>query len=212
LTSAHGLEGNTPIGEAHSSVPDLPDLQAQGSIVWGPESVEPMAEVCPHQARKVVLDEGACVRPDPWPSPSVVIVDPDARSGSASQLKGEQNIHSPSGGRELHAAPSAPPNYSSSFSPFPSDAIARENPPGEGAASEWSPTDICPKTLETAEPRITKTYRKQGEGHQYGVTHLCSLKILDPLGLLVTWGELNPWALMRTDEGECSRLRTPHLH
>ena len=104
-----------------------------------------MAEVRPHQARRPVLDEGACGRPDPWHSLSVVIVDPDARSGSASQLEGEQNIHSPSGGRELHAAPSNLQNYSSSFSPFPSDTIAGENPPGEGAASEWSPTNICPK-------------------------------------------------------------------
>jgi len=86
-----------------------------------------MAEVRAHQARRPVLDEGPCVRPDPWHSLSV-IVDPDARSGSASQLEGEKNIHSPSGGRELHAAPSTAQNYSSSFSPFPSDAIARENP------------------------------------------------------------------------------------
>ena len=122
-----------------------PTCKHRGPSFRGPQPVEPMAEVHAHQARKPVLDEGACMCPDPWHSLSVVIVDPDACSGSASQLEGERDFHSPSGGRELHAAPSAPQNNcSSSFSYFPSDAIARENPPGEGTASEWSPTNICP--------------------------------------------------------------------
>ena len=76
---------------------------------------------------------GARTRPDPWPSLGVIIVDPDTCIGSASQLEGEQNIHVPCVGSELHAAPSAPQIFSS----LPPDTLAHKNSPcGEAAAIE----------------------------------------------------------------------------
>ena len=132
-TSAHPLEGNTPIGGAHRRPLDLPDLQTQGPIVWGSESVavEPMAEVLAPGAEarssRVPVWAPICgtARVSSWSIRMPV-------QGSASQLEGEQNIHSQSVGSELHAVPSTPQNSSSSFSPFPSDTLARENPPGRG--------------------------------------------------------------------------------
>jgi len=147
LTSAQALEGKTPIGEAHARPPDLPNPQRHGSIVWEPASVVPKARVRAHQVRRPIFDEGARTRPDPWPNLGVVIVDPDTCIGSALQLEGEQNIHVPCVGSELHAAPSAPQNSSSSLSPLPpvpppSDTLAHENPShGEGAAAERCATE-----------------------------------------------------------------------
>src|SRR5260221_10887679 len=135
---ARAPEGKTPIGEAHGRPPALPNPQTQGFTVWEPESDDPKARVRAHQARMPVLDEGARTRPDPWPSLGIVNVNPDTCIGSGSQLEGEQNIHIPCVGSEPHAAPSAPQNFPSSFSPFPSppDTLARENlSRGEGAAS-----------------------------------------------------------------------------
>jgi len=63
----------------------------------------------------------------------------DTYFGSALQLEGEQNIHSPSVGSELHAAPSAPQHFT--FSLFPSDTLAYENLPGEGVATERRATE-----------------------------------------------------------------------
>ena len=60
--SAHGLEGKTPIGEAHGPLQNLPDQQTQGSAVWEPESIDPKARVRTHQARRPVVDEGGCMR------------------------------------------------------------------------------------------------------------------------------------------------------
>jgi len=145
---ARAPEGKTPTGEAHGHPHDLPDLQTQGFTVWEPESDDPRARVRTHQARMPVLDEGARPRSDPWPSLGIVNVDSDTCIGSTSQLKGGQNIHIPSVGSELHAAPSAPQNFPSSFSPFPSppDTLAHKNlSRGEGAASEWRAIDIHPE-------------------------------------------------------------------
>ena len=72
LALARIPEGEMPIGEAHGRPPDLPDLQAQGSIIWEPGSVNPNAHARVHQARRLVLDEGAHVRPDPWPNLGIV--------------------------------------------------------------------------------------------------------------------------------------------
>ena len=62
-------------------------------------------------------------------------------------VEGEQNIHVPCAGSELHAAPSAPQIFSSfSPSPLPASSLPDENPSrGEGAVSEWRTTDICPE-------------------------------------------------------------------
>ena len=69
---ARAPEGEMPIGEAHGRPPDLPDLQAQGSTVWEPGFVDPKAHVRAHQVRRPVLDEGAHMRPNPWPNLGVV--------------------------------------------------------------------------------------------------------------------------------------------
>jgi len=105
LTSVRALEGKMPIGEVHGCPPDLPDLQRQGSIVWEPAVVILKAHVHAHQAWRPVPNKGACVHPDPWPSPDIVITKLDACLGSALQPEGEQNIHIPCVGSKLHAAP-----------------------------------------------------------------------------------------------------------
>jgi len=140
LTLAHTLEGNMPIGEAHGRPPDFANPQTQGSTAWEPAFVVPKARVCAHQARNPVFDEGACMRPDPWPNLGIVTINPDTCIGSASQLEGEQNINLPSVGSELHAAPSTPQHFSLSLSPpipSPFDTLMRKNlPRGEGAATK----------------------------------------------------------------------------
>ena len=55
-------------------------------------------------------------------------------------------------GSELHVAPSAPQFFPFSFSTSLPDTLVRENPPGEGAGSEWRTIDIRPKPLKAAEP------------------------------------------------------------
>jgi len=156
------LDLNT-IGEAHGCPPDLPDLQRQGSIVWELAVVVLKAHVHAHQAWRPVPNKGACVRPDPWPSPDIVITKLDACLGSALQPEGEQNIHIPCVGSKLHAAPLAPQNISSSQLPpiWPlSDTLAHANLScGEGAATEqhatkghcsklWKPPDLHIEVLE----------------------------------------------------------------
>ena len=147
LTSARTHEGKMPIREVHSRPPDIPDPQRQGSITWEPASIIPKAHVHIDKAQRPILDEGAHTRPDPWPSLGIVITNLDTYLGSASQLEGEQNIHIPCVGSELHAAPSAPQNSSSSLSPLPpvpppSDTLVRKNPScGEGAAAERCATE-----------------------------------------------------------------------
>jgi len=146
LTSAQAHEGKTPIGEAHGHPPDLTDPRRHSSIIWEPAFIVPKARVRVYQARRPILDEGACTRPNPWPNLGVVIVDPDTCTGSASQLEGEQNINLPSVGCELHAAPSTPQHFSFSPSlpiPLPLDTLVRENPScGEGAATEQRITEV----------------------------------------------------------------------
>src|SRR5579863_4144706 len=78
------------------------------------------------------------------------------------------------------------------------------------------PPSGAPLIIVTPSPgsRLThkqKTYRKQGECHQYRATHLRSLKTLT-LSDLLAWSQTwtrrksNPRALMRTNEGEHCRL------
>jgi hypothetical protein len=59
-------EGKTPVGEVHSHPPDFASLQMQGSTACEPGSVDPKAHVHAYQAWRLSLDEGACMRPDPW--------------------------------------------------------------------------------------------------------------------------------------------------
>jgi len=65
-------EGKMPVGEAHGRPPDLANLSALGSTVWEPEPDDPKAHVRVHQARRPVFDEGARMRPDPWPNLGVL--------------------------------------------------------------------------------------------------------------------------------------------
>src|SRR5579863_2215531 len=99
--SAHALEGETPIGGAHGRPPDFPDPQMQGSAVWKQESTDPKALVRAHQVGRPVVAEDARIRPHPWISVGIVTIDPDTCIGSASQLEGKKNIHSPSASSEL---------------------------------------------------------------------------------------------------------------
>ena len=64
----------------------------QRSTVWEPDFNNLKARVHTHQVRRPVLDEGAHVCPNLWPTPSVIIVNLDTYFGSASLLEGEQNI------------------------------------------------------------------------------------------------------------------------
>ena len=144
LISVWTHEGETPIREAHGHPPDFINPQMQGSTTWEPASVVLKAQVRVLKTQRPVLDKGAHTCPDLWPSLGIVIVDPDTCSGSASQLKGEQNLFSPSVGGKLHAAPPAPQHISFSPSipiPLLSDTLMRKNPShGEGAATEWHAT------------------------------------------------------------------------
>ena len=149
-TSVQTYKGKMPIREVHSCPPDTPNLQRQGSTAWEPTFAIPKAHVCVHEAQRPVLDKGACMCPDPWPNLGAVIIDPDTYIRSALQLEGEQNFHIPYVGSKLHAAPSAPQNSSSSFSPsppipLPLDTLAHKNPLcGEGATTKQCTIDDCP--------------------------------------------------------------------
>ena len=187
LTSARTLEGNVPIGEAHGQPPDFANPQTQGSTAWEPAFVVPKARVRVHQARRPILDKGACTRPDPWPNLSIVIVDPDTYFGSALQLEGEQTINLQPVGCELHAAPSTPQHFSFSPSPpipVPLDTLVRENPScREGAATERRVTEVRrPKPWKPPDP--------QAEHLQEGgaLSALSNVPVIlegpDPLGLV----------------------------
>ena len=137
----------------------------QGPIVWELWSVKTIAKIRAYQVRRPVLDEGARTCPDPWPSLGIVIVDPDTCIGSASQLEGEQNLHILCVGSELHAAPSAPQNPSSSSSPFPSpsDTLVRNLSCGEGAATEQRTTDgPHPEHLKLPDLRVEDLEKSGG--------------------------------------------------
>jgi len=148
LTSAHALEGKTPIGEAHGRPPDTPNPQRQGSTAWEPMFAIPKARVRVHEAWRPVLDKGARMHPDPWPNLGAIIIDPDTCIGSALQLEGEQNFHIPCVGSKLHAAPSAPQHFSLSPLPpilSPLNTLACKNSPHrEGAATKWHTIKDCP--------------------------------------------------------------------
>ena len=74
--------------------------QTGGCAVLAPESVEAMVDVRATQARRPVPDGDGHVRLDPWPNQGVVTINLDSCSGSASPLKGEQNIFLPRAGSE----------------------------------------------------------------------------------------------------------------
>ena len=61
-----------------SSTLELPNSYPQGPAIWEPEPDDPKAHVRTTRAWSPVVDEGARTRPDSWPSPNVVIVNPDA--------------------------------------------------------------------------------------------------------------------------------------
>ena len=117
-----------------------------------------------HQARGPVPDKGAHTCPDPWPSMGIIIINPDTCIRSASQLKGEQNIHSPSVGSKLHAAPPAPQNFPSSLSPSPFPpfvTLVHKNPlRGEGVATKQHTIDDRPH------PKPSKLPDTHGKGLQ----------------------------------------------
>ena len=205
LTSAQAHEGKTPIGEAHGRPPDLTDPQRRSSIIWEPAFIVPKARVRVHQARRPILDKGACTRPDPWPSPGIVIVDPDTCTGSASQLEGEQNINLPPVGCKLHAAPSTPQHFSFSPSlpiPLPLDTLVHKNPPcGEGAATER-------RTTKGHHPKPWKPPDAQAEDlHESGGASASD----DPPILLGCLGDPDPFGLagmaVNADVGEVEPSR-----
>jgi hypothetical protein len=171
---ARALEGKSPTREAHGRPPDFPNPQTLGSTIWEPVSVDPQARVRAHQARRPVPSGGARPRPDPWPSPGVIIANQAACLWSALQLEGEQNIHLLSVGSELHAALSDP--QSSSFSPIPpvpspSVTLARENLScGEALPPSGAPPTFTPNAGNCLMCML-KTWRNQGEP-QHRITHL----------------------------------------
>jgi hypothetical protein len=109
-TSAHG---KTPIGEAHGCPPDLPNLKACVHV---------------HQAQRPVPDEGACVRPELWPSVGGENEDLDTYTRASVLLEGEQNMILPSVKSEQYAAPCTP----LPVDPLLPETLTREIPCGEG--------------------------------------------------------------------------------
>ena len=189
LTSAHTLEGKTLIGEAHSRPPDLPNPQRQSSTAWEPTFVVPKAQVHAHQVQRPLLDMGACTCPDLWPNLGTVIIDPDSCIGSASQLKGEQNINLPCVGSKLHAAPPAPQNFQSSLSPSPSvplplHTLVCKNPLcGETAATKRHTTeDHHPELWKPPDPQSEDLQEAGGALSALGNVPVI-LEGPDPLGL-----------------------------
>ena len=69
LTLARAPEGKESLAEAHGRPPDLLNPQMRGSTIWEPESIDPKARVRAHQTRRPIVEEGARMRHDPWPSP-----------------------------------------------------------------------------------------------------------------------------------------------
>ena len=58
-----------------------------------------------------------------------------------------ENVYAPCVGSEPHVAPSVLKPFQ--ISPIlPSNALARANPLGEGAAPEWRATNLCPRPLK----------------------------------------------------------------
>jgi len=147
---AQALEGKMPIGEVHGRPPDFPNPQGHSSIIWEPASIIPMAHVCVYRAWRPILDKGAYSHPDLWPNLGIIIVNLDTCSGSASLLKGEQNIFSPCVGSKQYASPCTPQiSLSSPLSFPPPDTLTHENPLGEGTATELCATeDLGPNCLK----------------------------------------------------------------
>ena len=122
LVLVRGPKGKIPIGEAQTRPPDFPDPQTQGSIVLELESDD---------LRGPIVEEGACVRRMPWPSPG--IIDIDLNASFSIITRGEAKYSFTKCG-QLHGAPSVLERFSSSrLSP---NTIAYDLLCGEGAATE----------------------------------------------------------------------------
>jgi hypothetical protein len=122
------------------------------------------------------------MRPDPWPNPGIVIVDPNTCRGSASQLEGEQNFHVLCVGSELHAAPSTPQHFSfSSFPPF--DTLILESPLcGQAAATEQCATkDLRPECLKLPDVQAEDLHKSGGVPSKPGDSPMFPEDI-DPFG------------------------------
>ena len=127
LVLARGPKGKIPIREAQSRPPDFPDPQTQGSIVLELESDDP---------RGPIVEEGACVRGVPWPSPGIIDTDLDASFSIIARGEAEYSFTKCG---QLHAAPSVLERFSSShLSP---NTIAYDLLCGEGAATGPHTTD-----------------------------------------------------------------------
>ena len=97
-------------------------------------------ETAATQVQRSVLDEGAHMHPDPlggrqFRSGYLFLVSIAAR--------GEQTIHVPCVGSELHPAQPTPYPLPLALPPF--DTLMRENLPGEGAISGECIDDLCPE-------------------------------------------------------------------
>ena len=168
-------KGKSPVIEAHSQPPDFSDLQMQGSTTWELESIDPKAHVHMYQVQRPVFDKGASTCPDPWPSLGIITINLAGCLGSASQLEGEQNFHILCMGSELHAAPTAPHLSSSSSLLFLSNTLTHENPPREGAASEWHVTNTCPEHWHPSDLPY-----EEGAATKWHVTNVHCSKPLKP--------------------------------
>ena len=124
LASARALEGMEHLGVAHGPPPDPSDPRIQSPIALE-------LGIVVLKARRPVFDEGARVRPVPWPSPDAIAIDLDFYQRASVLLEGEQNLILPREGSEQHAAPCTPHPFT--FSPS-LDTCARGIVPGEGAA------------------------------------------------------------------------------
>src|SRR6266851_1311835 len=137
--SAWALEGKEPLGEAHRHPADLLDLRFEDPIALDPDIVIP-------KAQKPVFDEGAHVRPDPWPSPGANTTDLDVYQRASVLLEGEQNLFLPCVGSEQYAAQPAPQII------FPIllslDTHACSIVPGEGTTPVQRTTNLCLEVLK----------------------------------------------------------------
>jgi hypothetical protein len=83
------------------------------------------------KARRPVFDEGARVRPIPWPGPDAIAIDLDVYQRALVLLEGEQNLILPCEGSEQHAAPCTPHPFT--FSPSSNTCVCG-TAPGKGTA------------------------------------------------------------------------------
>jgi hypothetical protein len=133
---ARAPEGKQPLGTVHGRLPDLPDPYSRGSTIPELATFVPKAPVRAYQAWRPVPDEGACARPDPWPSLGIATADSDAYTKASVLLEGEQESSLPFEGSEQYAVPCTPQNLSSSplTLDLPLETLARAATYSERAA------------------------------------------------------------------------------